>query len=373
VTPVALADLVRSTAHDVLTGRGLDPAALPATVTVQRPRDPVHGDYATNVALQTGKRAGVAPRELAGWLAQALSQRPGVRSAEVAGPGFLNLWLAADAQGEIVAHILATGERFGTGQRLAGHRISLQFVSADLTGPLHLGAARWAAVGDALGRILTFTGAAVTREYYLNGAGGVDVVAVAVALGDDPATVEVLTGQVVNLLPAGTGKRAGSMEDLVDAVGMDAARYALLRSSYASPIDIDLTLWSQRTNSNPVFYVQYVHARLVSLARNAADLGISSQLGLLSHQREGELIRTLGDFPRIVGWAAELREPHRVARYLEQLAGAYHRFYDTCRVLPLGDEEPGPRHAARLALCEATRQVLANGLGLLGVSAPEQM
>ncbi|HEU0127224.1 MAG TPA: arginine--tRNA ligase, partial [Pseudonocardiaceae bacterium] len=207
--------------------------------------------------------------------------------------------------------------------------------------------------------------------------------AVAAALGDDPATVEVLIGQLVNLVREGTAvrmsKRAGAvmtMEDLVEAVGVDAARYALIRSSHASPIDIDLDLWSKRTNDNPVFYVQYAHARLASLARNAADLGISSkdaQLGLLGHEREGELIRTLGEFPRIVASAAQLREPHRVARYLEQLAGAYHRFYDTCRILPLGDEQPSLLHAARLALSEATRQVLANGLGLLGVSAPERM
>jgi arginyl-tRNA synthetase len=548
VTPAALAELVRSVAHDVLTGRGLDPAVLPTTVTVERPRDPEHGDYATNLALQTGKRAGVAPRELGGWLAEALAQHPGVRSAEVAGPGFLNLRLVADAQGEIVAQVIAAGARFGAGQDLAGLRMDLEFVSANPTGPLHLGAARWAAVGDALGRILTFAGAAVTREYYFNDTGaqidrfvaslvaaasgqpipadgyrgayiddiaaevvrrepgalqasdrdevfrrvgvglmfdtikrslrefgtdfdvwfheqslhdsgavdaavarlkdsgalyfadgawwlrsseygddkdrpviksdgapayiagdiayyldkrarGFDLClyllgadhhgyigrlkAVAAALGDDPATVEVLIGQLVNLVREGTAvrmsKRAGTvvtMADLVEAVGVDAARYALIRSSHASPIDIDLDLWSKRTNDNPVFYVQYAHARLTSLARNAADLGISSkdaQLGLLGHEREGELIRTLGEYPRIVASAAQLREPHRVARYLEQLAGAYHRFYDTCRILPLGDEQPAPRHAARLALSEATRQVLANGLDLLGVSAPERM
>ncbi|MGH3889905.1 MAG: arginine--tRNA ligase, partial [Pseudonocardiaceae bacterium] len=528
-----------------------DPTVLAATVIVERPRDPEHGDYATNVALQTAKKAGVAPREFAGWLAEALAQHPEVRCAEVAGPGFLNLRLAADAQGEIVAQVLAVGERFGIGQGMAGCRVNLEFVSANPTGPLHLGAARWAAVGDALGRIFTFAGAAVTREYYFNDAGaqidrfvaslvaaasgqpvpadgyrgdyiaaiaaevlrcepgalqatdrdevfrrigvglmfdtikrslhefgtdfdvwfheqslhdsgavdaavarltesgalyfadgawwlrsseygddkdrpviksdgapayiagdiayyldkrvrGYDLCvymlgadhhgyigrlkAVAAALGDDPATVEVLIGQLVNLVRDGSGttgvrmsKRAGTvvtMDDLVEAVGVDAARYVLIRSSHTSPIDIDLQLWSKRTSDNPVFYVQYAHARLASLGRNAADLGISSQgaqLGLLSHEREGELIRTLGEFPRIVASAAALREPHRVARYLEQLAGAYHRFYDTCRVLPLGDEEPNPLHAARLALSEATRQVLANGLGLLGVSAPERM
>jgi arginyl-tRNA synthetase len=261
VTPAALADLVRSLAHDVLTGRGLDPAALPATVTVQRPRDPAHGDYATNVALQTGKRAGVAPQEFAGWLAQALALRRGIRSAEVAGPGFLNLRLVADAQGAIVAQVLTAGERFGA-------------------------------------------------------------------------------------LP---GRAAGE--------------------------------WASQEEPPTVHAAQYAHARLAALARHAADLGIAyenAQLELLEHEREGELIRTLGEFPRIVAavsasGAAELREPRRLARYLEQLTSAYHRFDGSCRVLPMGDEQPCPRHAARLALCQATRQVLANGLGLLGLSAPERM
>ncbi|MBV9160055.1 MAG: hypothetical protein JO309_04475 [Pseudonocardiales bacterium] len=264
MTPAALAHLVRSLAHDVLTGRGLDPAALPATVTVRRPRDPAHGDYTTNVALQIGKRAGVAPQEFAGALAQALALRCGVRSAEVAGPGFLNLRLAADAQGAIVAQVLAAGERFG-----------------------------------------------------------------------------VLQGRL-------TPRLAGFEE----SPSMHAAQYA--------------------------------HARLAALARHAADLEIScegAQLELLEHEREGELIRTLGEFPRIVAasapasalGAARLREPRRLARYLEQLTNAYHRFDSSCRVLPMGEEQPCPRRAARLALCQATRQVLANGLGLLGLSAPERM
>jgi arginyl-tRNA synthetase len=265
VTPAALADLVRSLAHEVLTGRGLDPAALPAPVTVQRPRNPAHGDYATNVALQTGKRAGVAPQEFADALAQALALRHGIRSAEVAGPGFLNLRLAADTQGAIVAQVLAAGERFGA-----------------LPGRPTL---RWA------GR-------------------------------EEPPTVHA---------------------------------------------------------------AQYAHARLAALARHAADLGIvyeNAQLELLEHDREGELIRTLGEFSRIVAaasaaaptsGAAQLRQARRLARYLEQLTTAYHRFDGSCRVLPMGDEQPCPRHAARLALCQATRQVLANGLGMLGLSAPERM
>jgi len=162
----------------------------------------------------------------------------------------------------------------------------------------------------------------------------------------------------------------------VDAIGVDAARYALIRSSVDQTMDIDLQLWTSATNDNPVFYVQYAHARLCSLARNAADLGVTTEaadLSLLVEDREGALIRTIGEFPQIVASAADLREPHRVARYLEELAAAYHRFYDTCRVLPMGDEEAGPLHAARLALSSATRQTLANGLRLIGVSAPEKM
>ena len=206
--------------------------------------------------------------------------------------------------------------------------------------------------------------------------------AAAAAFGDDPAVVEVLIGQMVNLVkdgrPVRMSKRAGNtvtMDDLVEAVGVDAARYSLVRSSVDSTLDIDLDLLVKRSNDNPVFYVQYAHARLASLARNAADLGVEpgEGFGLLEHPREGDLIRTLGEFPAVVASAAELREPHRVARYLESLAGAYHRFYDSCRVLPMGDEQVSDLHRARLALCGAARQVLANGLGLLGVSAPERM
>ena len=207
--------------------------------------------------------------------------------------------------------------------------------------------------------------------------------AAAAALGDDPNTVEVLIGQMVNLVrdgqPVRMSKRAGTvitLDDLVEAIGVDAARYALIRSSVDTPIDIDLALWSSASNENPVYYVQYAHARLCALARNAAELGLDpdvAHLELLGHDKEGTLIRNLGEFPRVLQAAATLREPHRVCRYLEDLAGDYHRFYDSCRVLPHGDEEPTDLHRARLALCEATRQVIANGLAILGVSAPERM
>jgi arginyl-tRNA synthetase len=207
--------------------------------------------------------------------------------------------------------------------------------------------------------------------------------AAAAALGDDPDTVEVLIGQMVNLVregqPVRMSKRAGTvitLDDLVESIGVDAARYALIRSSVDSPIDIDLALWSSASAENPVYYVQYAHARLCALARNAADLGITADLDHLeelSHEKEGALIRSLGEFPRVLQSAAALREPHRVCRYLEDLAGDYHRFYDSCRVLPQGDEAVGDLHRARLALCAATRQVIANGLAILGVSAPERM
>ncbi|SKU50542.1 arginine--tRNA ligase [Mycobacteroides abscessus subsp. abscessus] len=550
MTPADLADLLRSTATTVLDERGLDTSALPAVVTVERPRNPEHGDYATNVALQVAKKVGVAPRDLAAWLVEALVSNAAIAGAEIAGPGFVNLRIAADAQGAIVANILKAGETYGNSDAQGAHTINLEFVSANPTGPIHIGGTRWAAVGDALGRLLARQGAKVTREYYFNDHGaqidrfvrsliasaegkeapedgyagdyiadiakqvttqrpealsltepersevfreiGVDLMfthikeslhefgtdfdvfthedsmhtsgrvqeaiaqlrktgniyekdgaswlrssnfgddkdrvviksdgnpayiagdiayyldkrergfdlciymlgadhhgyiarlkAVAAALGYDADSVEVLIGQMVNLVrdgqPVRMSKRAGTvitLDDLVDAIGVDAARYALIRSSVDTSIDIDLELWASASSENPVYYVQYAHARLCALARNAADLGLqhsTEHLELLTHEKEGALIRGLGEFGRILQNAAALREPHRVARYLEDIAGDYHRFYDSCRVLPQGDENPGDLHAARLALCLATRQVIANGLDILGVSAPERM
>lgn len=548
MTPADLAELLKTTATAVLAEHDLDTAALPATVTVERPRNPEHGDYATNLALQLGKKVGVNPRELAGWLAEALTNADGIAAAEIAGPGFVNLRIETSAQGAVVANILTAGQNYGHSSEFDALNVNLEFVSANPTGPIHIGGTRWAAVGDALGRLLSTQGAAVTREYYFNDHGaqidrfansliaaakgepapedgyagayitdiaaqiqaqapdalnspdaqeifreiGVDLMfthikaslhefgtdfdvfthedsmhtsgrveqaierlrannniyekdgatwlrtsaygddkdrvviksdgkpayiagdlayyldkrergfnlciymlgadhhgyiarlkAAAAAFGDDPATVEVLIGQMVNLVrdgqPVKMSKRAGTvitLDDLVEAIGVDAARYSLIRSSVDTPIDIDLALWSSASNENPVYYVQYAHARLCALARNAAELGVTADtghLGLLSHDKEGTLIRNLGEFPRVLETAAALREPHRVCRYLEDLAGDYHRFYDSCRVLPQGDEAPADLHAARLALCQATRQVIANGLGILGVSAPERM
>ncbi|MCP2249430.1 arginine--tRNA ligase [Lentzea aerocolonigenes] len=542
MTPEALADLVRTAVAQLLTDRGLDVTAAPRQVTVERPRNPEHGDYATNVALQLAKKVGVAPRDLATWLVDALKDQPAIAEADVAGPGFINLTLATEAQGAIVEDALKDG--YGTGTELAGQKINLEFVSANPTGPIHLGGARWAAVGDAIGRVLQARGAEITREYYINDAGaqidrfvrsliaaakgepvpedgyagtyvgeiaaevlrrepgalgdpetvrrvGLELMideikrslddfgthfdvffseltlhrsgavadtvaklkangslyekddawwlrstdfgddkdrvviksdgnpayiagdiayladkrsrgfdrfiymlgadhhgytarlrAAAAVLGGDPDSVEVLIGQLVNLVSGGQpvrmSKRAGTvitMEDLVDAVGVDAARYAMIRSSVDSGLDIDLDLLRKHSNENPVYYVQYAHARTSSILRNAADLGITpgGDFALLTHEREGDLIRTIGEFPRVVATAAELREPHRVARYLEELAGTYHRFQQDCRVLPRGDEETTPLHQVRLQLVSATRRVFAAGLGLLGVTAPERM
>ena len=551
MTPQQLsAAVVESLSALVAAGEFDLPEGVPAEVTIERPRQRSHGDYATNVALQLAKRAGTNPRDLAGRLAERLREADGVAAVDVAGPGFLNITVEAGAQGQVAADVVAAGAAYGRTDAFAGERINLEFVSANPTGPIHIGGVRWAAVGDALGRIFTMTGAQVTREYYFNDHGGqidrfsgsllaaahgrpvpedgyggayiseiatavreqrpdvldlpddeaqevfrqvgvelmfaeikqslhefgvdfdvyfhendlhtsgaVDkaitrltelgntyeqdgalwlrteqfgddkdrvvvrsdgtgsylsgdlayyldkrsrgfdrcfimlgadhhgyvgrMMAMCAAFGDEPGVnLEILIGQMVNLVrdgqPLRMSKRAGTVvtiDDLVDAIGVDAARYALARYSTDSNIDLDLDLWASRSNDNPVFTVQYAHARVASLMRNAADLGVepASHPALLTHEKEGELLRALADFPKVVTSAAELRGPHRVARYLEALAGTYHRFYDTCRVLPMGDEETTDLHRARLLLVQATRTVLANGLDLLGVSAPERM
>jgi arginyl-tRNA synthetase len=528
----------------------LPDGALPEQIRIERPRSREHGDWATNVALQLAKPAGVPPREVAGILARRLAEVAGIKSVEIAGPGFLNIVLDAASAGELARTIVETGARFGDGTVAAGERINLEFVSANPTGPIHLGGVRWAAVGDSLARILQAQGAEVTREYYFNDHGaqidrfarslmaraagqeppadgyggayiqeiadavlalvpdalerpdaqevfrsngvelmfaeikaslhafGVDfdvyfhenslhesgaveravarlreqgrlyeregalwlrttdfgddkdrviiksdgqpsyisgdlayyldkrergfdrcvimlgadhhgyvnrLMAMCACFGDVPGTnLEILIGQMVNLLrdgePLRMSKRAGtvvSMEDLVEAVGVDAGRYALARSSSDSMIDVDLDLLTKRTNDNPVFYVQYAHARTCNVTRLAIEDGVLMADGfepsLLGHETESALLGVLGQFPGVVARAAELREPHRVARYLETLAGVYHRWYDACRVRPQGDEQVTDLHRTRLWVNEATRTVLARGLDLLGVSAPERM
>jgi arginyl-tRNA synthetase len=525
---------------------------IPAQATVERPRNKDHGDYSTNVALQLARPAGRAPREVADILAAHLRSHPGLQSIDIAGPGFLNLTLSEAAHGELARTAVAAGRDYGRSDTLAKERVNLEFVSANPTGPVHLGHTRWAALGDSLHRLLEAAGADVTSEHYINDAGSqmqrfaesvlaaahgeptpaegypgdyindiaqslieedpsflslpreealpvvmvcgyaaqleqmkeslarfgvtfdvwfsertlhdsgavdhaIDVLrgqghvfeadgaiwlrttdfgddkdrvlirgngeptyfaadaayyinkrergfercvymlgadhhgyvgrlqAIAACAGDDPArNIEVLIGQMVKLVRDGQevklSKRSGNLvtlDELVDAVGVDAGRYTLARYPADSPMTIDIALVTRQTSDNPVFYVQYAHARIASLLRNANELGISRgddyDPSLLAHDREGDLLGALGEFPRVVATAAELREPHRVARYLEQLAGTYHRFYDVCRVLPMGDEPVTPLTTARLWLVEATRVVLANGLELLGVSAPERM
>lgn len=533
--------------------------AVPASVHVERPRQREHGDWATNVALQLAKKAGTTPRALAEDLAARLGATPGVKAVEVAGPGFLNITLDAAAAGEIARTIVEAGAEYGRNDSEAGKKVNLEFVSANPTGPIHIGGVRWAAVGDSLARVLEASGADVTREYYFNDhgaqidrfarsllarAGGQDapedgyggayiseiadaVVADALAAGEpDPRTLpdaeaqevfrargvermfgeikaslhdfgvdfdvyfhedslhesgaveravmrlreaghvfeadgaiwlrttefgddkdrvviksdgeaayiagdiayyldkrergfdeviimlgadhhgyigrmmavcaafgdvphknmQILIGQMVNLVkdgqPVRMSKRAGTVltiDDLVDAVGVDAARYALARSSADQNIDLDLDLLASQKNENPVFYVQYAHSRTCAVDRNAAERDVRREDGfdpsLLDHPSEAALLGRLNEFPRVVAQAAELREPHRVARYLEQLAGDYHTWYQQKdrRVLPYPDEDVTETHRTRLWLNDAVRQVLANGLGLLGVGAPERM
>ncbi len=522
---------------------------VPDVVVVERPKNRDHGDYATNVALTLAKAAGKPPREVAQLLATRLEQVDGIDTVEIAGPGFLNVRLAGAALSQVIAQVLTAGAAYGGNDRAAGQSINLEFVSANPTGPIHIGGVRWAAVGDALARLLQASGAKVTREYYFNDHGaqidrfarsllaaakgepapedgyggayiaeiaarvttavpdvldqddpqevfrahGVDLMfseikaslhdfgvdfdvyfhenhlhesgaveraierlramghmyvadgaewlrtttfgddkdrvvvksdgqpayisgdlayyldkrergfdrviimlgadhsgyvgrlmAMCAAFGDTPGVnLEILIGQLVNLVrdgePVRMSKRNGtviSLEDLVDAIGVDAARYALARSSADSQIDLDLDLWARKTSDNPVFYVQYAATRAASVLRNARDLGIEpgGDLALLTHPRENDLLLALAEFPSVVATAAELREPHRVARYLEEkVAKSAQRFWDDCQVLPKGDAEVEPTAAPRLQLWQATRVVLENGLGLLGVSAPERM
>ncbi len=524
---------------------------LPSEVVIERPKNRDHGDWASNVAMQFASKAQVKPREFADALALELQGVDGVEKVEVAGPGFLNIFVSDSAAAQLAKQIVEAGDDYGKSAELAGIKLNLEFVSANPTGPIHLGGTRWAAVGDSLARVLQAAGAEVTREYYFNDHGaqidrfarsllarakgerapedgyagqyieeiaqqvlalkpdtlslpdadaqevfratgvelmfeqirsslhefGVDfdvyfhenslyesgqvaksvaalreqghifeaegatwlrsttfgddrdrviiksdgdaayiagdiayyqnkrgrgfdrciymlgadhhgyvprMMALCAAFGDTPGVhMEILIGQLVNLVRAGEpvrmSKRAGNvvtMEDLVEMVGVDAARYSLTRSSINSTLDIDLEVISKKTNDNPVFYVQYAHARTKQVAKNAASLGVDRSEfvpEMLSHESESELLAKLSEFPRVVLQAANFREPHRVARYLEEVAGSYHRWYDNCRVTPLGDRLVDSVHRTRLWLNDAASVVLANGLKLVGVSAPERM
>ncbi|WP_309065165.1 arginine--tRNA ligase [Microbacterium sp.] len=529
-----------------------DLGLTPSDIVLDRPRNREHGDWATNIAMRLAKRLGTSPRELADEIAGALGAIDGVAAVEVAGPGFINIRLEAGAAGALAKTIVDAGPAYGSNDSQAGRSINVEFVSANPTGPLHIGHTRWAALGDAIARLLAASGATVAREFYINDAGaqmerfaasivaaakgeptpeggyvgsyiadlaqrviaarpvfldlpdaeqllvarelgyeyqlaeqkeslakfnvhfdvwfserelhakredGTSLVdravdrlraqghvfdrddavwvrttdfgddkdrvirrsngeytyfaadaayyldkgdrgfehkiyllgadhhgyvhrlkALAGAAGDDPdKDIEVLIGQLVSVGGARLSKRAGNiieMDDLREWLGTDALRYSLERYPADSPLALDPELLQKRTNDNPVFYVQYAHARTHNVARNAVDSGVDrSEFApeLLTHETESALLGALQEFPRIVGFAAEVREPHRVARYLEELAGLYHRWYDNCRVIPKGDEPIETVHRTRLWLNDATGQVLRNGLALLGVSAPERM
>ena len=561
MTPQELAAQIREAVLAAIAGGNLalESDAVPAQIVVDRPKNPEHGDWSTNVAMQISAKANSNPRAVAQILVPLLNKIEGISGVDIAGPGFINIKLSAASQGELAAAVVAAGSAFGHGDSLAGRAINIEFISANPTGPLHLGHTRWAAVGDAIARVLETQGAKVAREFYINDRGvqmdkfgasvqaralgqavpedgyhgsyiddlakqivaadpaildladderlvafreaayklqlaqqqgvldgfnthfdvwyserslheseavdrgfatlreqghmfeldgatwlrttdfgddkdrvlvkadgeltyfasdtayyvdkrnrGFDLCiyllgadhhgyvhrlrAVAACAGDNPdLNIEVLIGQMVKMMKGGEevrlSKRAGNiitLEDLVDEVGVDAARYSLIRYPVDSPLTLDLDLLIQRTNDNPVYYVQYAHARIASVIRNAADLGIIDadsanwnsadfDPSLLVHEREGQLLGLLADYPRVVSSAAELREPHRVARHLEEIATGYHRFYDACRVLPQGDESATALTISRLWLCAAARQVIANGLDVLGVSAPERM
>ena len=545
-------------ALEIATNSKLLACAIPTKLSLELPKNREHGDYATSVALSLAKPANLQPRVIAQVIIDALTSndllRPaGINKVEIAGPGFINITLETASQAAAVVKIISLGKNFGTGDLLAGKKINLEFVSANPTGPLHLGHTRWAAVGDSLGRVLSAAGAQVTREFYVNDRGnqmdlfgasiraaalnqprpddgyhgayieelakeivksnpaftslpesesisafrdaghklqleeqnrvlnnfgthfdiwfsekslyennffnhslqklkskghvfeldgatwlrttdfgddkdrvmiksdgsfayfasdsayyvskkergfnlciymlGADhhgyvgrIKALAACAGDDPEKdVEVLIGQMVKIIEGGEeiklSKRAGTiitLEELVEKVGKDAARYTLIRYPTDTPMVMDVDLLRKNTNDNPVYYVQYAHARICAVLRNAKEIGIDFGINkfkpeLLTHERERELIGLLAEFPRVVASAAEMREPHRVARYIEDLAGQYHRFYNDCRVLPLGDEKATELNSSRATLCQATAQVISNGLDLLGVSAPEKM
>ncbi len=557
MTPEELSLLIRSCLDNAL-AQGklpLTPADLPETVRVERPRSREHGDWSANTALQLAKKAGMNPRDLAEIIAAGLRGHTGVKKAEVAGPGFVNITLDAGAAGELARTIVEAGEKYGNSESGADGHVNLEFVSANPTGPIHIGGARWAAVGDSLARILQAVGTKVTREYYFNdhgaqidrfaasllarargeetpadGYGGeyISDIADAVlsahpqrdplredddtareffreygvkmmfaeikrelldfrvrfdvffhedslhasgavaravdrleaagfiyekdgakwvkttAFGDDKdrvvvksdgetayyagdiayyldkrargadraiyllgadhhgyigrmyamarafgdtagkgGNIEILIGQLVNLVkdgkPVRMSKRAGTvvtLSDLIDAAGVDAARYSLVRAAMETTLEIDLDLIASHTNENPVYYVQYAHARTKSVDRNAEEHGVTRAQfdpSLLNTPADGELLAVLAKFPETVLQAAQLREPHRVARYLEDLAGAYHTWYARSRVTPRADEKVTALHQSRLWLNDAAGQVLANGLHLLGVSAPDKM
>lgn len=602
MTPEALQSLIHAAVSELVAAGeagSLTADQIPPIekLTVMRPKDRAHGDWATNVAMQLAKRAGLVPRDFATAIANKLENNDGIKLVEVAGPGFINVTLDSASAAAVVNQILEEGANFGKNTHLAGQTLNLEFVSANPTGPIHIGGTRWAAVGDSMARVLEANGAKVVREYYFNDHGeqinrfakslvaaahgeetpadgykgayideiaerviaqaeaeGVDILslprvdsglddkgeplgegdseqreefrkravpmmfdeikqsmrdfrvnfdvwfhenslyedgevtraiedlrsrgdieehdgatwftstkhgddkdrviiksdgnyayfaadiayyrnkrhrdvnpadvaiymlgadhhgyigrmmAMCAAFGDEPGkNMQILIGQLVNVMkdgkPVRMSKRAGNVitiDDLVEAVGTDAARYSLARTDYNTSVDIDLDLLASHSNENPVYYVQYAHARSCNVARNAeaADITLESarenaDLSLLDTEADGEVLAALAQWPALLTTAGDLRAPHRVAHYLEDLAAAYHKWYNVERVVPMpltDAEEALPeaerealrvskcpsaeRAAARLELNEAVRTVIASGLDLLGVSAPEKM
>ena len=598
MNPESLSELIEKIAKDLVANgvagnltQDLIPDAN--SLAVMRPKDRAHGDWATNVAMQLAKKAGMKPRDLAELFAQRLTKAQGIASVEVAGPGFINITLDSASAAAIVDEVLKQGSNFGKNTHLSGKTLNLEFVSANPTGPIHIGGTRWAAVGDSMARVWQANGAKVVREYYFNDHGeqinrfakslvaaahgeetpadgykgayineiadavikeanadGVDVLslpridlgkdaeglplgegdseqreefrkravpmmfdeirksmrdfrvkfdvwfhenslyedgeveraiadlrergdifekdgatwfestkhgddkdrviiksdgnyayfaadiayyrnkrnreknpadvaiymlgadhhgyigrmmAMCAAFGDNPGeNMQILIGQLVNVMkdgkPVRMSKRAGNVitiDDLVDAIGVDASRYSLARTDYNTSVDIDLDLLASHSNDNPVYYVQYAHARSCNVARNAKDAQISqdgADLSLLNTDADGEVLAALAQWPASLAQAGDMRAPHRVAHYLEDLAASYHKWYNLERVVPmeltdsenrLPEEEreavriakcPEPaRAAARLKLNEAVRIVIAEGLDLLGVCAPEKM
>ncbi|CAB4904166.1 unannotated protein [freshwater metagenome] len=545
-------------ALEIAKNDGSLPTNVPSKLILDRPKNRDHGDYATSIALTLAKSASMQPGVIAKVIVEKLNANnlltpAGISKVEIAGPGFINIILESASQAVVVGEILSAGNKYGRSNLLAGKKVNLEFVSANPTGPLHLGHTRWAAVGDSLGRVLSAAGADVSREFYVNDRGnqmelfgaslrsaalnqprpeagyhgeyieelaneivknnpkitqlpesesisafteagyklqiedqkgvldkfgthfdtwfsertlydnnffnhsleklkaqghvfqsegatwlrttdfgddkdrvmiksdgsfayfasdtayyvskrergfnlciymlGADhhgyvgrIKAIAACAGDDPEKdVEILIGQMVKIMEGGSelklSKRAGTiitLAELVEKVGTDAARYTLIRYPTDTPMIMDVDLLKKNTNENPVYYVQYAHARICAVLRNAKEIGIKYGADiyapeLLNHERERELIGLLAQYPKVVATAAELRQPHRVARYIEELAGQYHRFYNDCRVLPLGEEKITDLNSARATLSQATAQVISNGLDLLGVNAPEKM
>ncbi|BAQ30420.1 arginine--tRNA ligase [Bifidobacterium scardovii] len=598
MSPEALSELISQIAHELVAagkaGNLTDDLIPPVEkLTVMRPKDRAHGDWASNIAMQLAKKAGMKPHDLAELFAAALAGAEGVKSVEVAGPGFINITLDSASAAAVIDQVLEGGTAFGKNDHLGGKTLNLEFVSANPTGPIHIGGTRWAAVGDSMARVLEANGAKVVREYYFNDHGeqinrfakslvaaahgeetpidgykgkyineiadrviaeaeadGVDVLAMprvdggldkdgnplgegdseqreefrkravpmmfdeiqksmkdfrvrfdvwfhenslyqdgevakaieelrsrgdiyekdgatwfestkhgddkdrviiksngefayfaadiayywnkrhreadpadvaiymlgadhhgyigrmmamCAAFGDEPGVnMQILIGQMVNVMKDGKAvrmsKRAGNVvtiDDLTEAIGVDAARYSLARTDYNSPVDIDLNLLASHSNENPVYYVQYAHARSCNVDRNAQAAGVTyegADASLLDTEADGEVLAALAQWPATLTLAGDQRAPHRVAHYLEDLAAAYHKWYNVERVVPMALTEPEERlddaareavriaknpeparAAARLKLNDAVRTVIESGLDLLGVTAPDKM